>query len=89
MRWQDLDSYVRYFSIFCNQLGYFDSILEEAAERAGATSVAQQRIKAECPPISEMEFESELELDGFEAAAGAWEEEKIHARLEADFVGNN
>lgn len=34
---------------------------EEAAEGARAPSAAQRRIKAECPPNSEMELESELE----------------------------
>ena len=51
-------------------------------------SAAPQRIKAECPPNSEMELESELELESFEAAAGAWEGEKLSARLEADFAEN-
>jgi hypothetical protein len=61
MCWQDIDSYVHYFSIFCNRLGYFDSTFEEAAEGARAPSAVKQRIKAECLPNSEMEFESELE----------------------------
>jgi hypothetical protein len=34
---------------------------EEAAEEPRAPSAAQQRIKAGCPPNSEMELESELE----------------------------
>jgi hypothetical protein len=40
------------------------------------------------PSNSEMELESELELDGFEAVAGVWEGEKLPAKLEADFSEN-
>ena len=43
---------------------------EEAAEGAWAPSAAKQRIKAECPPNSEMELESELEDALGEAARG-------------------
>jgi hypothetical protein len=47
-----------------------DELIDKAAEGARAPSAAQQRIRAECPPNSEMELESELEDALGEAARG-------------------